>query len=624
MLADLFRFSWHAVPYLPAAILIAATGLWICLRERGGRVSRDFATLTALFALWMALLGARLLLADADAAIAVTRVIYAVVPLMLAALLRFAFTILDTLRERRVLVRYSRRFGILLGLVAVGTPWAVAGVVETPWGFEPRQGTLGPLYTLWVLIVVGTLTLDAIRGWRNGRHGPHHRRQVRWFAASLAVLFLAATDVVTDALGAPAYPIGVACVLGFTLMTAYITIRHGLANVTARFATPAFADVMRAGLLILDEDGVIQFVNEPSARMLGRRRHELLGQALPALLGDAVSPPALAAMAQAPTDGGPEIACQPPGELDVRYLTLSVSVLNDARAGATAFVCLLRDVTEQHRKRESAAQPSLEERELRAAITGRQFVVHYQPIVELRRGTVAGFEALVRWIHPRKGPLRPDNFLPQAEALGLIADIDRLVLEQACVDLPRLRAETGAPLFMSVNQSTAALSCPERARQIGDIVARAGLAPGDIRIELLESTVVVDAVRDALSSLRDAGFGLCIDDFGTGHSALSRLHEAPVTALKIDRLFVREMLGGNGRKIIGSIVALANSLGLPVIAEGISSPDQVELLREMGCGYAQGFLYSPPIGLEETLALLRRRSAARERRQFLQEVRANS
>lgn len=621
MLVDLFGFSWHALPYFPAAALIAGAGLWICARERANRVSRDFFEVTALFALWMTLLGLRLLLVDAEAATAVTRLVYAVVPLALSALLRFSFTILDTWRERRAFIRFSRCFGIALGLAAVGTPWAVAGVVPTPWGFEPRQGLLGPLYTAWVLIVIGALALAAARGWRNERHGPHQRRQVRLFGASLGVLFLAATDVVTDAFGAPAYPIGVACVLGFVLMTAYITIRHGLASVTARFATPAFADVMRAGFMILDRDGLIQFVNEPSARMLGRRRHELLEQALSALLGEAATPEALAAMAQSPAEGS-EIAFQPPQDPSPRYLTLSVSLLNDTRGNPEAFVCLMRDVTEEHRRRDDAAQPSVEEVELRQAIAARQFVVHYQPIIELRRGSVAGFEALVRWIHPRKGPLRPDNFLPDAEALGLIGDIDRLVLEQACADLPGLQRETGFPVFVSVNQSTAALSCPERAREIREIVARAGLSPRDLRVELLESTVVVDAVRETLGGLHEAGFGLCIDDFGTGHSALSRLHEAPVTALKIDRLFVREMLGPNGRKIIGSIVALANSLGLSVIAEGVTAPDQVALLREMGCGYAQGFLYSPPIGLEETVALLRRRNAARDRRQFLQDVRA--
>jgi PAS domain S-box-containing protein len=624
MLGELFRFNPHAVPYFPAAVLIAGAGLWIAARERHTRVSRDFLALTALFAVWQLLLGLRLLLIDAHAATVVSRHIYAVVPLSLGALLQFSSTVLGTWRKRRMLIRLSCVLGIVLALAAVGTPWAVGGSISTTWGFEPQQGPLGAAYTAWVLIVIGTLSFDAIRARRHARRGTLQRRQVRTFGAALAVLFVAVTDLVTDAAGAPTYPISIACVLGFTLMTAYVTHRHGLASVTARFASPAFADVMRAGFAILDEEAVIHYVNEPSARMLGWRRHELLGQSLSALLGEVATPQALAALALAPTDGGPEIAYQPPREHAPRYLTLSVSVLSDPRAGATAFVCLLRDVTEDHHKRERAAQPSLEEVELREAIARRQFVVHYQPIVELRHGTIAGFEALVRWLHPRKGPLRPDNFLPAAEALGLIADIDRLVLEQACVDLPRLQAETGVRLFVSVNLSTATLSGPECVRDIAAVVARSALTPRDVRVELLESTVVDDAVREALRGLRDAGFGLCIDDFGTGRSALSRLHEAPVTALKIDRLFVREMLGGNGRKIIGSIVALASSLNLPVIAEGVGSPDQVALLREMGCGYAQGFLYSPPIGLDDTVALLRRRNAARDRRHFLQEVRAGA
>lgn len=625
MLSDLFRFSWHAVPYFPAALLMAGTGLWICRRERGNRISRDFHAFTALFALWMLLLGLRMLLTDADAATVLSRYVYAAVLLGLTPLLQFSFTVLDTRHERRGMIRLSCVFGIPLALCAVGTPWAVAGALQLPWGFEPRQGALGPLFTLWVLAVIGTLAYDAIRACRNRRRGPLHQRQVRVFGASLAVLFVAAADLVTDALGVPVYPIGIACVLAFTLMTAYVTIRHGIVNVTARFASPEFADVMRVGLVILDQDGTVQFINEPSARMLGLRRRELVGQSLGALLGK--TPQALAAMAQAPTDGGSEVAYQPPLEQAPRHLTLSVSAMNDPRGEPTAFVCLMRDVTEERRERERQAvavvpQPTREEIDLRQAVEKHEFVVHYQPVVELKRGTVAGFEALVRWRHPHRGPLGPNNFLPAAEALGLIGAIDWQVLEQACTDLPRLRAETGQPaLFVSVNQSTAALSNPNLVREVSDLVARCGLAPKDVRLELLESTVVIDTVRETLRGLRDAGFGICIDDFGTGHSALSRLHEAPVTTLKIDRLFVREMLGGNGRKIIGSIVALANSLELGVIAEGVTSPEQVALLREMGCGYAQGFLYSPPIGLEQTVALLRGRTAARERRNLVLEAR---
>jgi EAL domain-containing protein (putative c-di-GMP-specific phosphodiesterase class I)/PAS domain-containing protein len=624
MPTDLIGFSWHAIPYFPAALLMAGTGWWIHARERGSRLSLEFFAFSTLFALWMLLLGVRLLLIDAHAATVLSRHIYAVVLLGLTPLLQFSFTVLDTRHERRGTLRASRILGIALALCAVGTSWGVADVVQLPWGFEPRQGVLGPLFTLWVVGLLGLLAADAVRAWRKGRRGALHRRQVRMFGASVAILAAATVDLVTDAVGAPTYPVAVACVLAFTLMTAHITIRHGIANVTARFASPAFADVMRAGLVILDQEGVIQFSNERAARMLHRRRHDLVGQALAAVLGEAAAPQALAALARAPADGGGEVAYQPPRAEVPRLLSLSVSTLNDTRGEASAFVCLLRDVTDEHRHRQAAVpQPTLEEVELREAVAARQFVVHYQPIVELRYGTVAGFEALVRWLHPRLGPLRPDNFLPAAEVLGVLGAIDRFVLEQACADLPRLRAETGVPtLFVSVNQSTAALSSPTLVRDASELVARCGLAPKDVRLELLESTIVIDSVRETLCALRDAGFGVCIDDFGTGQSALSRLHEVCVTGLKVDRLFVREMLGGNGRKIIASIVALANTLELGVIAEGVTAPEQVALLREMGCGYAQGFLYSPPIGLEETINLVRRRIAARQRRAQVLEARA--
>jgi PAS domain S-box-containing protein len=625
MLPDLMRFSWNAVPYFPGALLIATAGAWTLVRERGNRVSRDFFAFTSLFAAWMLMLGTRLLLVDAEAAITVSRYIYAVVSLGLPPLLAFTFTVLDTWRQRRLILQASCVLGTLLALAAVGTPWIVADVSRMPWGFEPRQGPLGMVFSLWVAASIGTMSFDAFSAWRHSRPNPFQRRQIRLFCVSLAVLFVAATDLLTDAIGVPAYPVGIACILVFTLMAAYLTIRHGLVNVTARFASPAFADVMRAGFVILDHDAVIQFINEASARMLGQRRRELVGQSLASLLGQPSQ--ALAAMAHA-ADGGSEVTYRRARDKAPRHLTLSVSAMNDARGKPTAFVCLLRDVTEEHRARERQAalrapEPTLEELELRQALANNEFVVHYQPVIELKRGMVAGFEALVRWSHPRLGLRAPCDFLPAAEALGLLGAIDRRVLEQACSDLPRLRAESGVPtLFVSVNQSTTALSCPTLVGDATELVARCGLAPKDVRLELLESTVVIDSVRETLRGLRDAGFGVCIDDFGTGHSALSRLHEAPVSGLKIDRLFVREMLGGNGRKIIGSIVALANSLELGVIAEGVTSPEQVALLREMGCGYAQGFMYSPPLALEDTISLVRKRIAARDRRMQVLEARA--
>ena len=624
MASDLFQFSWLAAAYLPAAVLLAATGAFVCVRERGNRISRDFMAFTTLFAAWVLLAGARMLLADAETATQVARFGRAAVSLGIPPLLQFSFAVLHIWGENRRLMRITCIAGILLALISVGTPWIVSGVEQLPWGFMPQRGPLSPVFTLWAAGMMSWLAIHALRALLRNRSNGFQRRQTRMFCVALAVLLVGAGSLLSYAGGA-VHAFGTAGIVGFGLLAGYITARHGIANVTARFAYPEFADVMRVGVMILDHHGVIQFVNEPSARMLRARRHDLIGRELASLLGTSTTPQALVAMAADPADGGDHVAYHPSSAAATRYLALSVSSMTDHHGAPTAFVCLVRDVTEE-REREAAArvpQPTSEEIELRRALANREFAVHYQPVVELKRGTVAGFEALVRWNHPQRGTLAPDGFLPAADALGLIGAIDRQVLEQACADLPRLRAEAGLPnLFISINQSTAALSCPDLVREVGSLVVRCGLQPKDVRFELLESTVVIDQVRQTLRGLRAAGFGVCIDDFGTGHSALSRLHEAPVTALKIDRLFVREMLGGNGRKIIGSIVALANSLELGVIAEGVTSPEQVALLREMGCGYAQGFLYSPPLAADPAIELLRQRNAARDRRNKVLEARA--
>ena len=246
--------------------------------------------------------------------------------------------------------------------------------------------------------------------------------------------------------------------------------------------------------------------------------------------------------------------------------------------------------------------------DLARALEADEFILHYQPIVDLKGGAVAGFEALLRWRHPEHGLLSPNDFLPGLEAAGLMGAVDRYVLERACADVRQLRLDTGRHgLFVSINQGTDALRAADMVPRTLAALARHGLAPSAIRLELLESTVITESVRRTLRYLRDAGIGVCIDDFGTGHSTLSRLHEVPVTALKIDRSFVREMLSGHyGRRLIAGIVTLAQSLDLGVVAEGVANPTQAQWLTEMGCNYAQGYLYSPPVGLSELFALLRR------------------
>jgi EAL domain-containing protein (putative c-di-GMP-specific phosphodiesterase class I) len=241
--------------------------------------------------------------------------------------------------------------------------------------------------------------------------------------------------------------------------------------------------------------------------------------------------------------------------------------------------------------------------------------VHYQPIVDLNRQDISGFEALVRWQHPARGIVPPDEFLGLAEDVGLMAQIDDFVVRKACDDLREFQRQTGnAALSVSVNLSEAYLSQPGVATRIFDAVQASGIEPMDLRIELLERVVQLEPLRESLRVIRAYGIGLYIDDFGTGHSALSRLHEAPLTALKIDRSFVSAMSKGEGgEKTISAILLLARNLGLEAIAEGAVTAEEVRRLLQTGCRYVQGFFFSGALPLEAVLAWMRNRDNLSQR-----------
>lgn len=600
-------FSWHAVPYFVSAILIAVTGVLIYSWERRGRASRYFLGFSALFTVWTLLRGSLHLMPDERLAGVLAQYLYCAVALGLPPLFQFIFMVLHTKRERRPLIRTNWVLGTFLAVLAVGTPWVVSGVQAVPWGLEPRQGPLGAVMMAWVAAMMGLVTLDAARAWRRSVAGSVDRRRLRLFCASLPVLFAAAGDLLVGA-GVQVYPLGFACVLTFTLMAGYITWRHGLAEVTAQFAAHEIAELVHGALVVLDSDGVIQFINEQTAQVLGVRQDRAVGTTLRSILGDVAGPASLAALGESAPGAETEIVHARPGGAGPRNLTLSASVLRDRRGRTIAFVCVVRDVTEQRRQPRQSGGIGRLDAELRRAASRGEFAVHYQPILELGRRRIAGFEALVRWRHPQRGLLPPGEFLSAAERTGLIAGIDRFVLAQACADLARLRAAVADErLFVSVNQAKAVLGDHRVVGEVRAALERHDLPPDALRIELLETTVLIDAARDNLQRLRQLGVGVCIDDFGTGYSSLHRLHDAPVTALKIDRSFVRAMVAGeNGRKIIASIVALANALHLAVVAEGVTAPEQARLLREIGCDYAQGFLFSPPVPFDAVLLLLQR------------------
>jgi diguanylate cyclase (GGDEF)-like protein/PAS domain S-box-containing protein len=240
------------------------------------------------------------------------------------------------------------------------------------------------------------------------------------------------------------------------------------------------------------------------------------------------------------------------------------------------------------------------DRDLRRAVARDEFIVHYQPIVELATGKLAGFEALARWMHPGRGLVPPMEFIPFAEEIGLIDDIGRTVLEKACRQMSAWReAHPRDPeLTISVNVSGRQFRQPDLIGQIRDILARMRLDPNRLKLEITETAIMDDpkAAARMLAEMRESGIQLQIDDFGTGYSSLAYLHRFPVQALKIDRSFVG-MIGpaGENAQIAATVTALAHNLGMQVIAEGIETPDHLRRLREMGCEYGQGYHFSRPV-----------------------------
>jgi diguanylate cyclase (GGDEF)-like protein/PAS domain S-box-containing protein len=248
------------------------------------------------------------------------------------------------------------------------------------------------------------------------------------------------------------------------------------------------------------------------------------------------------------------------------------------------------------------------ETELRTAIEREEFELHYQPIVDLATNRIAGFEALVRWQHPKRGLVAPMEFIPLAEATGLIVPLGRLVTEASCRELRALRdAGIGGGLTMSVNVSPRQAIEPGFAAEIGAILGATGLEPSALVLEITESLMLeASAASDSsLSQLRDMGVQLVVDDFGTGFSALEYFKRFAVHGLKIDRSFIDGL--GRSREdtaIVTATLAFASALGLTVTAEGVETADQLERLRALGCLQGQGFLFSRPVPASDVPALL--------------------
>ena len=246
------------------------------------------------------------------------------------------------------------------------------------------------------------------------------------------------------------------------------------------------------------------------------------------------------------------------------------------------------------------------ESDMHRALEQNEFRVYYQPVVDLVERRIVGFEALVRWQHPERGLILPGTFIELAEQIGIARQIDTFVMDRACTDLARLQEATkDRRLTMSVNMAEGNLRDPTFIERVGALLARNGLEPASLRIEVLERVAMIGPLRGTLSRLRGLGVGVAIDDFGTGYSSLSRLHELPVSVLKVDREFVRGITAAGGEKIINAIIALGQSLSLTLIAEGASQAREVRRLHDMGCRYVQGFYFSQAVTFEQALTLVR-------------------
>jgi c-di-GMP-specific phosphodiesterase len=244
------------------------------------------------------------------------------------------------------------------------------------------------------------------------------------------------------------------------------------------------------------------------------------------------------------------------------------------------------------------------EGDLKGALGRGELLPYYQPIVRLSTGALSGFEALVRWRHPRRGLLTPEIFLPLCEEMGLMEELGAMMMRTGAAQLASWRQthKAAGELTVAVNLSTGEIDRPDLVEAVREILAETGLPPGALKLEVTEGDVMRDPDRAAviLGALRKAGAALALDDFGTGFSSLSYLTRLPFDTLKIDRYFVRTMATNEGSlKIVSSVVKLGQDLSLEVVAEGVENAGMARQLLSLGCDYGQGFGYAPALSAQE-------------------------
>ncbi|MCP5143389.1 MAG: EAL domain-containing protein [Gammaproteobacteria bacterium] len=274
---------------------------------------------------------------------------------------------------------------------------------------------------------------------------------------------------------------------------------------------------------------------------------------------------------------------------------------------------------------EKAREQLRVENELRHAIEREEFVLHYQPRIDLASGAITGMEALLRWNHPAHGMIFPDKFVPMAERLGLITQIGEWVAGAACRQVDAWSANGFGELELAINVSPIQLRDDKFLHKLREKVAKYGVPAERIELEITESVVIdnIDVVLDLMRKLADEGFKLALDDFGTGYSSLGYLRRLPLHRLKIDRSFLRG-LGQNmtDYAIVSSVIEMSHSLGMRVVAEGIENEEQWVALCELGCDEGQGYLWSRPVSVEDAVTLLEKNSDLRQKVRMIHASRA--
>ncbi len=294
------------------------------------------------------------------------------------------------------------------------------------------------------------------------------------------------------------------------------------------------------------------------------------------------------------------IALFPRHGVEIQQLLRAAELaLNSARAAggcAYKFFDPALQAAAEHRRR-------LED-DLRAAVASQELQLAFQPIFDLQKGKLVGAEALLRWPHAQRGFVSPEVFIPLAEEIGLIGAIGLVVLDGACRQVALWR-HGGLDIYVSVNVSARQIPDDLPSVVVLDILRRHGLSPDAIAIEITEGVLMsnVSVAQTWIESLRAAGLRIYLDDFGTGYSSLSYLKRFPLDTVKIDKSFIRDMhADSSDRALVDAIITMAASLGLNVVAEGIEDRRQYQLLRDMGCGYGQGYFFSRPVAAADFAA----------------------